>query len=305
MVSCQTTLFSLPHEIRDAIYDFVLNSSGNPPSCPQHAGVRYEEVIDIGLYGPELAGVIYPLLNTYYGPGSALSQVNRRLRQELHDFITNPHLTRIITYKLDAMLQGTRLWLSWTSVPPSMSKIDNLEIDLRILDTQDDAFFSRDSPRFHTIFLVLLRAINRLLNHGPSFRYQDDTHGLKVYTLTINLLHRYDKLFRPNEQSMKERESPRPEDVVTSEAVHLNVIGYLLGRLDTLVHLGLFSGKLQSLRVSRWGGPIVYFTRNFEPSVWLPDELTRCGAKWGSDKEMRVEKVNSADLCASKDEELK
>ena len=305
MVSHQTTIFSLPREIRDAVYDLVLNSPRTPPSSPQQAGVRYEEVIDTRLYGHELASVLYPPPNSDHRFGSALSQVNRQLRQESHDFIANPHLTSIITYKLDAMLQGTRLWLSWTSVPPSMSKIDNLEIDLRIPDPLDDAFFERVPPRFRTVFLVLLLTINRLLNHGPSFRYQDDTHGLKVHRLTINLMHTYDKLFRPNKQSMKKRESPRPEDGLRSEAVHLDVIAYLLGRLDTLVVLGLFSGKVQSLRVSRWDGPIVYFTQDFEPSDWLPTELTRWGAKWGSDKEMRVEKVNSADLCASKDEELK
>ncbi|KAL8865220.1 MAG: hypothetical protein Q9198_009423, partial [Flavoplaca austrocitrina] len=257
MVSGHTTIFSLPREIRDAIYDLVLNSPGTPPSCPQQAGVRYEEVIDTKQCGRELASILYPSPNSDHGSGSALSQVNRQLRQESRYFITNPYLTSSVTYKLDAMLQGSRLWLSWTSIPHSMSKIDNLKIDLRILDTQDGVFFSEDSPRLQTVFLLLFRAIDRLLNHGPSFRYQDDTHGLKVDTLTINLLHKYDKLFRPNEQSMKDRESPKPEDVVTSEAVHLRVNSYLLGRLETLVQLGFFSDKLQNLRVSRWGGPIV------------------------------------------------
>ncbi|KAL9627851.1 MAG: hypothetical protein Q9204_006290, partial [Flavoplaca sp. TL-2023a] len=31
--------------------------------------------------------------------------------------------------------------------------------------------------------------------------------------------------------------------------------------------------------------------------------MARCGLKWGFDKEMRVKKVNSADLCPGKDEE--
>ncbi|KAL9627850.1 MAG: hypothetical protein Q9204_006289 [Flavoplaca sp. TL-2023a] len=115
MVSGQTTLFSLPREIRDAIYDLVLNSPRTPPSCPQQAGVRYEEVVETEWFDHETGNVLYPSPTSDHGSGSALSQVNRQLRQESHDFITNPNLTRSVAYKLDAMLQGPRLWLSWTA----------------------------------------------------------------------------------------------------------------------------------------------------------------------------------------------
>ncbi|KAL9033316.1 MAG: hypothetical protein Q9180_006011 [Flavoplaca navasiana] len=303
MVSGQTTIFSLPREIRDAIYDLVLNSPRTPPSSPQQAGLRYEEIIEKELYRPELASVLYPLPNTSHGPGSALPQVNCQLRQESHDFITNPNLTRSVTYKLDAMLHGPRLWLSWTSVPHSISEIDNIEIDLRILDTLDDRFSSGEAPRLPIVFVLLYRTIDRLLNHGPSFRYHDDTCGLKLDTLTINLLHRYNKLYGPKGQSMKDRGNPKPESVRTSELIHQRVHSYLFPCLGSLVDLGLLSGKVQSLRVAGRDSADVYSTLNFEPPNWLPDELARRGIKWGVDKEMRVKKVNSADLCPGKDEE--
>lgn len=304
MMSCQTTIFSLPREIRDAIYDLVLNSPGTPPSCPEQAGIRYEEVIEKEPYGPEFASVLYPSPNSQYGPVSAPSQVNRQLRQESLDFITDLHSKRSVTHKLDAMNQGPRLWLSWTSVPHFMSKINNLEIDFRVLDTHDDAYYSEYFTGLHSVFILLVRAIDRLLNHGPSFRYRNNTHGLKVDILTINLQHMYDKLLRPAEQSMEDRESPNREDAVATEAVHLRVNRYLLRWLEILVDLGLFSGKVQKLRVLKWGGPVVYFTQNIKTSIWLSDELAGWGIKWGSDKDMRVKKVNSADLCPGKDEVL-
>ncbi|KAI4275646.1 MAG: hypothetical protein LQ337_003077 [Flavoplaca oasis] len=303
MVSSQTTIFSLPREIRDAIYDFVLNSPRTPPSCPQQAGVRYEEAIEIEDPVHELASVLYPSPNSHHGCASALLQVSRQLRQESHDFITNPHLTSSVTYKLDAMHQGPRLWLSWTTVPHSMSKIENLEIDLRILDPLDARSFLRDAPRPQTVVTLLYRTINRLLNHGPSFRYQDDTHGLKVDTLTIHLLHRYDKLLRPTKHSMKTRESPKLGDVRTSERDHQGLHFCLSSRLSRLVWLGFLSGKVQNLKISSRGGTDVYSTRNVENLNWLPDELARYGLKWGFDKEMRVKKVDSADLYPGKDEE--
>ena len=296
MVSYQTTLFLLPREIRDAIYDLVLNSPGTPPSSPQQAGVRYEERFETHWFDNEFASVLYPSPNSLHGSGSALSQVNRQLRQESHDFITNPHLTSSVAYKLDAMLQGPRLWLSWTSVPRSVSKIENLDIDLRILDPLDDRFLSRDAPRRQTVVTLLVRTMDRLLNHGPSFRYQDDIHGLKVDTLTIHLLHRYDKLFRPTKHSMKTRKIPKLGHIRTGDTC-------LSLRLSKLVYLGFLSGKVQNLTISSRGGADVYSTRNIEPLNWLPDELARYDLRWGFDKEMRVKKVYSADLCPGKDEE--
>ncbi|KAL9028681.1 MAG: hypothetical protein Q9180_007130 [Flavoplaca navasiana] len=266
MVSGQTTIFSLPREIRDAIYDLVLNSPRTPPSSPQQAGVRYEEVIDIDTkrFGDEVASVLYPSPTSDHGSGSALLQVNRQLRQESRDFITNPHLTSSATYKLDAMLQGPRLWLSWTSFPHSMPKIDNLEIDLRIFDTLDDGHIFWSSNRARTVVILLLRAIDRLLDHGPSFRCQDDTLGLKIDTLTIYILHRYDKLLRRDEQSMNDHESSKPDDTGTSEEGYVHDL--LSSHLREFVRLGLFSGKVQTLRFSSVGALDVYSIRNIEPS---------------------------------------
>ncbi|KAL8976945.1 MAG: hypothetical protein Q9205_007159 [Flavoplaca limonia] len=297
MVSGQTTIFSLPREIRDEIYDLVLNSPRTPPSCPQQAGVRYEEVIGMKRYGCELASILYPSPNSDHGSGSVLSQVNRQLRQESRDFITNPYLTSSVTSKLDAMLQGPRLWLSWTSVPHSMPKMDNLEIDLRIFDTPDDGGIFCSSIRAQNVVIMLLRAIDLLLDYGPSFRCQDDALGLKVDTLTIILLHRYDKLFRPDEQWMKDHESSEPDDTETSEEGHVHNL--LSSHLGDFVRRGFFSDKVQTLRFSSIGALNVYRPRNIEPSR---KRFFHMWCQLGVDKYMRVEKVNSADLRTGKDE---
>ncbi|KAL8654149.1 MAG: hypothetical protein Q9226_003547 [Calogaya cf. arnoldii] len=291
-MSCQHALFTLPREVRDEIYTLVLNSPAPPPVSPKEAGPRYRAKVkdswNIERYDPR--SVFYPLPTKHVGTVTALAQCNRQLRKELQDFGTSSYLTKNLTYEIDAMLQGERLWLTWTNLPYPATKIDHLGVNLRLFDiyTGRGLFWGFDGPG--TTFIVLYRALNRLLNHGPGFFYEHgENHRLKIDILTKNVLH-------------GNREGPQPDPGVSHKRLiqeRKKIYRFICQELHHVVLQGLLSERVRTLRVSDGDAVRTFTTDGIEPRAEATNEWIQWGFHWGVDDVMNVAKVESSNFCLS------
>ncbi|KAL8668847.1 MAG: hypothetical protein Q9168_006534 [Polycauliona sp. 1 TL-2023] len=298
-MSCQSLFLKLPREVRDEIISLVLNSPIAPPISPHHAGVRYKEDIN----ERDDRSVFYPLPANIYGPALALSCCNRQSRQEVHDLITNPCLTKSPTYKLDVMLKGCELWPTWVTHCGSVSTIDHLQIDLRLFDLLygGQSFWGNGGPGL--AFVVLFRALNRLLHHGPTFLYHEASHGVKVNTLVINLLHGYGKVFQPSKKWLERRDDPEGDCKRFIEQDHERIYNHICSMLHIVVHQGLLSDKIQTLKVHNATDVDVISCAGIAPNNKPPQEWIEWGFIWGVDKGMKLEKGDSADLLRREEKE--
>ncbi|KAL8845783.1 MAG: hypothetical protein Q9221_009081 [Calogaya cf. arnoldii] len=293
-MACQHTFFTLPREVRDEIYTLVLNSPAPPPVSPKEAGPRYrEKVNDSWSDHPDPRSVFYPLPSKHVGTIAALSQCNRQLRKELQEFGTSSYLNKNLTYEIDAMLRGEKLWLTWTNFPYPVTKIDHLRVNLRLFDIYNGGglFWGCGGPG--TTFVVLYRALNRLLNHGPGFFYKHgEDHSLKIDTMTINVLHGY-------------RQGSQPNPVVSHKRLiedRKKIYRFICQELHHVVLQGLLSERVRTLKVC--DGDIMQkcTTDGIEPRAEVTNEWIKWGFHWGVDEAMKIAKVESSDFCLSRKE---
>lgn len=279
-------MLMLPREVRDEIYTLILSSRATPPAFPADAGPRYSETVSLG------RNVLYPVPSPINDPSSALSQCCRQLRQELRELKGNRHLTNGITYRLDAMLQRCRLWLTWTNFPFPAMEMGHLEVNLRLFDIKSGGglFWGDGGPGRN--FIVLFRALDRLLHHGPHFLYnRKSEQGMKIGTLTINVLFGYGKAARPTKVDTEAKCKQYDERVRRRifRSIHWN--------LSRVVDCGLLSEKVQTLRVC--DGDVVkeYSTAGIPPSTRPPETWQDYGFAWGMDKDMTYHHVDSRVFC--------
>ena len=287
----QSPLFTLPREIRDDIYNLLLNWPNDPPGSPAAAGLRYREVV--GTWGDR--SVFYPPPTTYCEPASALSQCSRQIRQELYELVTNGNLTKSVTYKLDVMLKGCMLWPTWANLPYPVRKMDHLQADLRLFDVKDGSglFWGAGGPGL--VFLVLFSLLNRLLHHGPRFIHKEgEVRGLEVDMLTINMLPGYGEVLRPDDDRFGDDPDAvqKCEDYIKRDhdRIYMNVCPLV----HAVISHGLLSEKVRTVRVCLGSKMEEYRVLPALPDNEPSDKWKRWGFVWGVDHKMKVEKVDSS-----------
>lgn len=297
------SFLKLPREIRDEIYTLILTSPTDPPVSPKEAGLRYREVVK-SWTTPNDRCIFYPPPLTRNGPAAALSQCNRQLRQELNHLVISPRRAKDVTYTIDVMLTGCLLWPTWTCIPYPVSKMEHLDINLRLFDVKygGGLFWGCGGPGM--TFIVLFRALNRLLHHGPHFLYKDgESRSLKIDTLTINVLHGYGTVIRSTDGVFPERYDPELECKRFVERDRKQIYGFICQQLHIVVCQGLLSEQIQTLKVCDGDAVQTYTTEGISPTATPPEEWLRWGFVWGVDEMMKVEKVESSDLFRFEDGE--
>ncbi|CAL8584278.1 hypothetical protein XPA_009882 [Xanthoria parietina] len=297
------SFLQLPRELRDDIYTLLLNSLADPPASPKAAGIRYREVVTSRTHLNDKC-IFYPPPLSRNGPAAALSQCNRQLRQELNDLVTSSHRTKDVTCTVDVMLKSCLLWPTWTSLPPPVATVDHLEINLRLFDLKcgRGLFWCYGEPG--ATFVVLFRALNRLLHHGPRFLYKDgESQSLKINTLTINVLHGYGTVTQPDHIWFLERDDLELQYERSVERDREQIYDFISQRLQQVVSHGLLSEQIQILRVCDGDTVQKFATEGVPLTATPPDEWIRWGFDWGVDEMMKVEKIESSDLFRHEDRE--
>ena len=285
-MSSQDSLLTLPREVRDKIYSLVLSIPAAPPVSPTEAGVRYEERVNGN------RKVLYPVLSTYNGNTLNLLHCNRQIRQELCDYLKNPRITREITYELDLMLQGCTLWPTWTNLPYPATAMEHLEVNLRLFNVEygGGLFWGSGGPGL--TFVVLFRALNRLLHHGPRFLYQNkDVPGLKIGTMTINILHGFRTVKRSMDFRFRDRYDNDLEYEEFIKQDRANINNHICSQLRLVMSQGLLAGKIQTLRICHGEKVEEYETSGIAPSATPSEEWKEWGFIWGVDEGMKVTKI--------------
>lgn len=157
--NASSKLLQLPREIRDEIYSFILKAHTKPPSNPSFPGER--------IWRDDIAHPKHYSSWRY----SNLVWVNRQLRHEYFELVEKDSKNSQNKAELDIMSKGYVFYPTWVYLPPDLpgeSPFD-LTVNLRIFSTE--AYRSNDGwPRQPGAgFRCLLRLLNQLVHHGPSF----------------------------------------------------------------------------------------------------------------------------------------
>ena len=158
----RTSFSSLPREVRDEIYLAVLQTPSPPPPSPHDAGLRspkYHCRHVIYLTAPPFRHACQDLLACNHQINAELQEVfARHDRPWLHD----------LDFKLDLMIKGYEMWPTWTLIPGPVSRIRDLEVEVRMFDG-----FCEDGLRCEhrrtEIFEVLLDLLHHFSFFGPHF----------------------------------------------------------------------------------------------------------------------------------------
>ncbi|KAI4181795.1 MAG: hypothetical protein L6R41_006398 [Letrouitia leprolyta] len=293
-MSSKHSLLTLPSEIRNQIYILVHDASAAPPKSPADAGPRYLEAVK----GFGRRSVLYPIPSIRNESILALSLCSRQLKQELHEIISNPSNIKNTTHELDLMLQGCRIWPTWTNLSYPVAEMEHLKVNLRLFDVKSGGglFWGCGGPGL--TFVVLFRAMNRLLHHGPHFLYSRKTMSpMKIGTFTLNVLHGYGTTPTPTDNMFKSHDDPelKCKDFIVLE--QSRIYDHIRSHLQQVVASGLLTGKIQTVQICDGEGIKALSTVGITPSNEPTDEWLDYGFIWGVDKDMKVEKVESKDVC--------
>lgn len=152
-------LLQLPRELRDEISRYILHARTHPPPNPSFPGERIWR--DDIAHPKHYSSWRYP----------SLVWVNQQLRNEYFELVEVFSKSRQNKAELDIMSKGYVFYPTWIYLPPDLpgeSPFD-LTVNLRIFSTE--AYRSNDGwPRQPGAgFRCLLRLLNQLVHHGPSF----------------------------------------------------------------------------------------------------------------------------------------
>ena len=125
-VKSNSSLLSLPREIRDLIYTALLQIPNDPPTSPEEAGPRLEKW-----------WIHYPLQRYPEAVFAALLRCNHQISDEFREVLSARQPTT--DFRLDCMIKELDAWPTWILLPcPSTREIGILNVDLRLLDVDDD-----------------------------------------------------------------------------------------------------------------------------------------------------------------------
>ena len=152
-------LLQLPRELRDDLYTYFLHARKPPPPNPSFPGSRIwrDDIAHPGHY------------SSWRWPN--LVWVNRQIRNEYFELVEELSKSHQHKAELDIMSKGYVLYPTWVYLPPDLPGEHpfDLTVYLRIFSTE--AYRCNDGwPRQPgSGFRCLLRLLNQLVHHGPSF----------------------------------------------------------------------------------------------------------------------------------------
>ncbi|KAI9695880.1 MAG: hypothetical protein M1836_005997 [Candelina mexicana] len=161
-------LLSLPRELRDHIYSYLLLLSSAPaPKSPDDAGRRQENPCDI--IPPHCAAVHYQL-PTLRSPISALLCTSHQVHDEAHAAIihhSKTHPDGLRSY-LDCMIEGVNLWPTWLSLQAPAQYVRHITVDIRCFGDPNKIRF-RSNLGITPIARQLLKLLWMYFANGPKF----------------------------------------------------------------------------------------------------------------------------------------
>lgn len=174
-------LLRLPRELRDQILRYLLLERTQPPPNPSFPGSRIWR--DDVAHPAHYSSWRYP----------SLVWVNQQLRNEYFDIVEEYAQSNQNKAELDIMSKGYVFYPTWIFLPPDLPGEFpyDLTVHLRIFSTE--AYRSNDGwPRQPgSGFRCLLRLLNQLVHHGPSFGHHLELQrGLWLFVinrLTVNI----------------------------------------------------------------------------------------------------------------------
>ncbi|KAL8986099.1 MAG: hypothetical protein Q9205_000349 [Flavoplaca limonia] len=273
------------------IYSLLLDSSDTPPSSHGETGLRYKEAVADRVFHNR--NIFYPPPAIYREPILALSHSNGQIRQEIVKSIASACLTKCETCELDVMLRGCMLWPTWTKPPISTAKVEYMAVNLRLFDVTRGGglFWGNGGPGL--TFVVLFRLLNRLLHHGPRFLYKDgESQSFEIQTLVLNVLPGYGKVPCPDDEYFKNQDDPVVTCKQYVEEEYRRIYQHICGNIHMVIHQGLLSGKIQTLKVCHGDTVRVYSTDGIKPNDTPSTEWESYGFVWGINERMKVEKID-------------
>lgn len=151
----QALFLALPRELRDLIYDWLVNEHREPPKNPDYAGER----------SPCSSTTPGAIIYESKSPKPALLQLklcSRQMHAEVHDALNRNMKDDSGPARLDIMVKGSAIWPTWTTLPVTPRLDPTIRIDLRIFEATDfGSEFSTGAYR------ALWSLFNRLIFRGP------------------------------------------------------------------------------------------------------------------------------------------
>lgn len=176
---------SLPGEIRDLIYNAVLESETSPPLLEFHREKLNQ--IPLGLGTNSSRGWKPPPISC-----AGLLSCNRQVAREVRALIERKRADpkARIKYKLDCIVADeAELYPSWTSISAPAKYLQEVEVDLRLVGTGriNHPYFG--SGGGEDMFYDLLDLLDRFFCYGPNMWSTRRTkHVLEVDTLRFNVV---------------------------------------------------------------------------------------------------------------------
>ena len=196
------SLFTLPSELLDKIYESILEQGSPAPTSPlDNDGRKHLAAFNHGEDCDELVRMNmmirfhkYIVLPYAYRQVLALKQAAPlELGWEIEE-ATSRVVSRGNIYKLDIMIDQKRLYPTWTLVTTAMEHIDRLEVDFRFFN-EHQAYFDDDSEGESAEGIFdsegqlmdgLLALLQRFLLSGPNV-WRHQSRNYSIGTLALNI----------------------------------------------------------------------------------------------------------------------
>lgn len=158
----QSRFLSLPRELRDLIYEWLVDERRRRPENPDDAGERSP-------VSPTTPGsIVYESKS----PKPAMLQLklcNKQIYHEIHDTLKGHVNGDTGPTRLDIMVKGSAIWPTWIKLPATPYLDPTIQIDLRIFEATDfGSEFSTGAYR------ALWSLFNRLIFRGPCLIHNKD-----------------------------------------------------------------------------------------------------------------------------------
>ncbi len=179
----------LSRELRDNIYENLLQSSRTPPVSPDHGGARK--------YPNEEDEEYFETCNSYpaedlESTATPLQLTCRQVHDEVQEAILRLKSSRHLTYKLDLMmLDEAKLYPTWLAFPAFVDEIPRLDVDFRLFgDVEGKQSAMRGGCGGPPLLIwSLFRLTERFLRRGPDFLAScEPNRYLCVDELAVNVI---------------------------------------------------------------------------------------------------------------------
>jgi hypothetical protein len=182
------SFLTLPREIRNQIYFFVIHLERDAPQSPLHESVlgRYK-IKDKQSRRRDFEPVHYESGN-YWLSYTSLLCANRQVQAELQEAVVAVQNAGNLMYKVDLMVSGQAIYPTWLSVPAPAKHLAELVVDYRRVDcTKGAKWVGNGGPGLMTQRLA--RILSRFIVHGPAFFGNTDSEPeTRFEVLTLRLL---------------------------------------------------------------------------------------------------------------------